>query len=127
MRVALQLRIVSPRTSSRASAPESSPCACWNCCIAAGSFDLSACLHRARLGARVGHADEHVALLRGVALHGLHEVGNQVGAALVLVQHLGPRGLHLLVLGLEVVVPQPESVRPQNGEAHSSLRIVVSP
>src|SRR5262249_27903519 len=52
----------------------------------------------------LGHAEQHVLFLRRVALHRGDQVGNQVGAALVLVEHLRPGRLHLLVLGLEVVV-----------------------
>src|SRR5258706_2244997 len=61
-------------------------------------------LHGPDLRARLGDAEEDVLFLRGIALHRRHEVRDQVGAALVLVEHLRPRGLHLLVLGLEIVV-----------------------
>ena len=61
-------------------------------------------LHRGRLGARFGDADQHVLFLLGEALHRVDEVGNQVGAPLVLVDHLGPGALHLLVGGLQLVV-----------------------
>src|SRR6266581_1968829 len=61
-------------------------------------------LDRAHPGARVGDVDQHLLLLRGEALDRVDQVRHQVGAALVLVQHLGPRGLDLLVLALQVVV-----------------------
>src|SRR5260221_2863298 len=64
-------------------------------------------VHRGGAGARLRDADEHVLFLRGIALHRGDEVGNEVGAALVLVQHLRPRGLHLLILALELVVSAP--------------------
>ena len=41
--------------------------------------------------------------LRGVALHRLDQVGNEVGAALILVQHLAPGGLGLLLQGWDGV------------------------
>ncbi|MDQ1132796.1 hypothetical protein QE386_001391 [Pseudoxanthomonas winnipegensis] len=56
-------------------------------------------------GAGVGDLGQHLTLLLGVALHGAHQVGDQVGAALVLVEHLGPAGLHRLILLLDGVVP----------------------
>src|SRR5258708_25043815 len=61
-------------------------------------------LHGPDLRARLGNAEEDVFFLRGIALHRRHQVRDQVGAALVLVQHLRPRGLDLLVLGLEIIV-----------------------
>ena len=61
-------------------------------------------LDGAHLGARLGDADEHGLLLRRVALHGIDEVRDEIGAALVLVDHLGPGRLHALVLLLERVV-----------------------
>src|SRR6185503_5068615 len=60
-------------------------------------------LHRADLGAGVGHAEQDLLLLRGEALHGGDQVRDEVGAPLILVHHLGPRGLDLLVLSLEGV------------------------
>jgi hypothetical protein len=59
------------------------------------------CPARARA---LGHAREDLLLLLGEALHRRHQVGHQVGAALVLVDHLRPRGLDLLVAALQVVV-----------------------
>jgi hypothetical protein len=44
---------------------------------------------RSRAPAR-DHGFEHLGFLLGVALHGLDQVGDQVGAALVLVEHLRP-------------------------------------
>src|SRR5688572_5138588 len=61
-------------------------------CLRVGCL-LGGDLHRADLGARVGHAEQHLALLLGVALHGGYQVGDQVGAALVLVDDLRPRRL----------------------------------
>src|SRR5262245_17763209 len=42
---------------------------------------------------RLGDPRQHVALVRGITLHGVDEIRNEVVAALVLVQHFGPRGL----------------------------------
>ena len=55
-------------------------------------------------GPRVGHLGQHRLLLRRVALDRVDEVGHEIGAALVLVQHFGPGGLDALVLPLQVVV-----------------------
>ena len=50
-------------------------------------------VHLRRLGAGLDHVGQHLALLRGIALHRLDQIGNEVGAALILVQHLAPSGL----------------------------------
>src|SRR5271168_4336029 len=39
----------------------------------------------------------------GVALHGRHQIGNEIGPALILVQHLAPFGLDVLILPRGVV------------------------
>ena len=44
-----------------------------------------------------------LALLVGEALHGIDQIGHQVGTPLVLVLHLGPGCLHLLVVGGNIV------------------------
>src|SRR5512138_301489 len=49
-------------------------------------------LHRGRLRAGVHHLVERLPLVRRVALHRLDEVRHEVGAALVLVLDLAPRG-----------------------------------
>ena len=54
-------------------------------------------VHLGRLGAGLDHFGQHLALLRGIALHRLNQIGNEVGAALILVQHLAPSGLGLLL------------------------------
>ena len=56
-------------------------------------------LHLRRLGARLDHVGQHRALLIGEALDGLDQVGDEVGAPLVLVQHLRPRRLGVLLVG----------------------------
>src|SRR6266540_1990839 len=61
-------------------------------------------LDRADLGARVGDAEQHLLLLGGESLHRGDQVRHQVGAPLVLVEHLGPACLDLLVGLLEGVV-----------------------
>ena len=55
--------------------------------------------HLRRLGAGLDHLGQHLALLRGIALHRLDQIGNEVGAALILVQHLAPGGLGPLLQG----------------------------
>ncbi|MPM40097.1 hypothetical protein SDC9_86735 [bioreactor metagenome] len=56
------------------------------------------------LGARLDHLGEGLLLEVGLALHRGDDVGHQIGAALVLVEHLAPGGLGLLVQRLELVV-----------------------
>ena len=48
-------------------------------------------------GAGLGHLDQHALLLGGVALHGGHQVRNQVGAALVVCLQVAELGLGLLL------------------------------
>src|SRR6266850_450882 len=52
----------------------------------------------------LGDLPQDLLLLRGIAFHRVDEVRHQVGAALVLVQHLGPGRLDLLVPALQLVV-----------------------
>src|SRR5689334_11620112 len=54
-------------------------------------------LYLRRLCSSLGHLGEHLAFLRGVALHRFYEVRNEVGSALILVEHLAPRGLGALL------------------------------
>src|SRR5579864_5992241 len=57
-----------------------------------------------RAGTRLGHPDEDPLLLGGVALHDLDEVRDEIRAALILVDDLGPGSLDVLVLLLKLVV-----------------------
>jgi hypothetical protein len=54
-------------------------------------------------GAGIHHRFQHLLFLRRIALHRLHEVGNEVGAALVLILHIRPFRLGLFVEGRDVV------------------------
>jgi hypothetical protein len=69
--------------------------------------------------ARLGHADEHRLLLRGKALDRLDEVRDEIGATLVLVDHLRPGGLHGLVLGLDGVVAATAQGQRHHEHQHS--------
>src|SRR5262249_35188194 len=72
-----------------------------------------------RLGAGLDHALQDVLLLLGVALHGLDKVGDEVGAALVLVLHLAPGRLGLLLVGRHVVeaaAPEGERQERRSGD-----------
>src|SRR5499433_2914606 len=60
-------------------------------------------LHLGRPRARVGHLLQHLPFLRGVALHGLDQVGNEIGAALILVEHLRPLRLGAFLITRNVV------------------------
>src|SRR5574337_174727 len=61
-------------------------------------------LQTAHPGARIGHLDEDLFFVLRVTLDRIDQVGHQVGAALVLVQHLRPGRLDRLVLTLDGVV-----------------------
>ena len=56
-------------------------------------------LDRGSLGPRLDHGGQSVLLMGGVTLDHFHQVGDQVGATLVLVLHLAPGGLGLFVQG----------------------------
>ena len=53
--------------------------------------------------ARVDHLLQHLPLLRGVALHRLDQIGNEIGAALILVEHVRPLRLGPLLIARNVV------------------------
>ena len=65
---------------------------------------LGAGLDRGGTGAGLNHFAQGVLLKLGLAFDGAHQVGHQVRAALVLVQHLGPAGFDLFVAALQAVV-----------------------
>src|SRR6516162_3422513 len=58
-------------------------------------------LGRAR--SRVGHLFQHLPFLGGVALHGLDQIGNEIGTALILVEHLRPLRLGAFLVARNVV------------------------
>src|SRR5438309_1188593 len=66
--------------------------------------ELGSGLDAADARARLGDLGQHLLFLRRESLHRVDEVGNQVGAALVLVDDLGPGRLDLLVASLDIVV-----------------------
>jgi hypothetical protein len=68
------------------------------------------------LGARLHHLGQRVLLKGGFALDGGHDVGHQVGAALVLVQHFRPGRFGLLVQALEVVVAAAREQQAQQAD-----------
>ena len=55
------------------------------------------------LGTRLNHRRQDLALLCGEAAYRLDQVGNQVGAALILILYLGPCGLGLFLVSRNVV------------------------
>ena len=61
-------------------------------------------LDTADLGASVGDAEQHVLLLLGKTFNRIDQVRHQIGAALILVDDLGPVRLDLLVVALDGVV-----------------------
>src|SRR5262249_36059100 len=71
-------------------------------------------LHLGRARPRVGHLFQHLPFLRGVALHGLDQVGNEIGAALILVEHLRPLRLGAFLVARNVVGA---AARKQQAEA----------
>src|SRR4029077_5025646 len=79
-------------------------------------------LDRANLGARLGDADEHLLLLGGVALHGVHQIGNEIGAALVLIDDLGPGGFDALILLHHAVVTAAREAEHRRGHDRTDPR-----
>jgi hypothetical protein len=69
--------------------------------------ELRCRLDAAHLCTRFRDADQHVALLRGKAFDGVHEVRHEVGTPLVLVHDFGPCRLDAFVLRLHRVVAAP--------------------
>ena len=81
------------------------------------AFGLGALLGRAVLrglggGAGFGDGLERVALVAHVALHGFHEIGDEVGAALELHVDARPAFLRELTLTDEIVVRENAVARP---------------
>ena len=105
------------------------PCASLNAWTLAGSLrSLGVQLHAAGIGARLRHLDQDGAFLLGVALHRLDEVGNQVGAALIVGLQVAPLGVDLLLGGgdaVEAATGEAATRRAvqanQVGEARSSM------
>jgi len=78
-------------------------------------------LHRPEQpGSRLGDLDEHILLLLGIALDRADQVRDQVGASLQLHLDLLLRGLRLLVVLLDRVIPAPAEGEGK-GEGHPSL------
>src|SRR6185295_19509467 len=62
-------------------------------------------LDPARIGAGLGDRDQDAALLLGIALHRLDEIGNEVGAALIIGLEVAPGRVNLLLRGRDAVEP----------------------
>lgn len=60
--------------------------------------DVRRQLHLSGMRARFGHLGKDLLLLVRVVFDGFDEVRNEIGAALMLIQHLAPGSLNLLVL-----------------------------
>jgi len=60
-------------------------------------------LQAAYAGSGIGHRLEGLLLVAGVALDGGHQIGDQIGAALILVFDLAPACLDLLIQGRNIV------------------------
>jgi len=84
-------------------------------------------LDAADLGAGIGDAEQHVLFLLRKPLHRIDEVGHQIGAALVLVQDLGPARLDLLVIGLDRVVTAIARLNVASAAARSIICASKSP
>ena len=103
--VALRSGYFSTTTIKRDRAEDSPSWACWNLAKASGLLaGLLPRLHLADLGAGFGHGGKGIFFKGGRALDGLHQVGDQVGAALVGVFHLAPLRKGFLVQGDQAVV-----------------------
>ena len=70
---------------------------------------------------KIAYMKSNLAFLRGVALHGLDQIGNEIGAALVLVEHIRPLRLGGLLEARDVVDAaarqQQAQTRHQDGDA----------
>ena len=64
------------------------------------SVDLDLC----RLGTRFDNRGEDVLLLRRIALHGSDEIGNEIGAALILILDIRPARFGLLLQSRDSIV-----------------------
>jgi len=76
-------------------------------------------LDLACLGAGLGHLCQHLAFLRRIALHRLHEIGNQVGTTLVLVLYIRPLRLRAFIISRDVV---DAAARKQQSGEHGEKR-----
>ena len=74
--------------------------------------------HLRRLGARLGHLRQYLLLLFRISLHRLDEVGDEVIAPLVLVEHLAPGGLRSLFIGGDSV----DAAAGQSGGEHQQRK-----
>ena len=91
-------------------------CASLNACTLAGSLRSPALSWTlVALGARLGDLDQHRLFLLGIALHRRDEVGDEVGAALIVGLQVAPGGVDLLLGGRD-------AVDPAAGEAESGER-----
>ncbi len=78
-------------------------------------------MHLRRLGACLGHLNQHILLLLGVTLNGCDKVWNEVGAALIIVLHLRPFGLGIFLQGRNLIVAAGRNwKREQNDEEKSA-------
>ena len=73
-----------------------------------------------RLGARFNHVRENLALLLCEAFDRFHQIGNEVGPALILVQHLAPRCLGHLIEGWNIVDAAPRNESAQQCDHRES-------
>lgn len=73
-------------------------------------------LHAADLGPGLGDLGQDRRLMGGIALHRADQVGYQVGAPLVLVEHFRPGGFHLFVAGLHGVVAAAAEQQGEDGK-----------
>src|SRR6185437_16794130 len=76
-------------------------------------------LDRDRAGPGLRHADEDLLLLGREALDRPYQIRDQVRAALVLVDYLGPAALDVLVLALQRVVAAAAEARQGAGRQHN--------
>ena len=82
-------------------------------------------VNRGRLGARLGDLNKDVLFLLGEALNGRDQIGNEVGAALILVLNLGPGRVGGLLLGRDDIVAaggNRNGDQRQNGERSQPIK-----
>ena len=77
-------------------------------------------LHLRRLGARLDHRGQDAFLLLGIALHGGDQIGDEIGAALIVVLHVRPFRLGLLLVGRDGVVAAAGEREPEKNGGNNT-------
>src|SRR5690606_7197388 len=85
--------------------------------------ELRGRLDRRGAGTRFDHAVEDLLFRLNRALDRVHQVRHQIGAALILIEHLGPGRSHLLVLLLQPVVAATGQERAEESQQTNAQKM----